>query len=69
MRKARFVVLGIVVALSGLTTFAAPAKACGNEPGDPGCTVGSVANATICAATTAAKGGAKGIADCFRQTN
>ena len=72
MRKVRIVVLGVFVALSGLTTLASPAKACGNEPGDPGCTVGSVANATICTATTVAKSGGKidkaAIADCFNQT-
>ena len=72
MRKMRIIALAIVVASSGLTTLAAPARACGSEPGDPGCTVGGAVNAAACAATTVAKSGGKidkaELVDCFNQT-
>jgi hypothetical protein len=72
MRKVKIAVLGVAVALSGLTALASPAKASCNEVGDPACTVAGVVNATTCTATTVAKSGGKldfgAIADCFNQT-
>jgi hypothetical protein len=74
MRKVRLT-LAVVAAFGGLSAFAAPAYACGNEVGDPGCTVGGAANATLCVAGEVG-GSVKGqpidkgeLADCFNQTN
>ena len=72
MRRFRLIALSALVAAGGLVAMPGPALACGSEPGDPGCTVGSVVNATTCTATSVVKGGGKidkgEIADCFTQT-
>jgi hypothetical protein len=71
MRK-RMVVGVVVLAMAGLPGLAAPAQASCNEVGDPACTVGGAANATLCTAQEVAKSGGKPnmgeIADCFTQT-
>ncbi|HWL64357.1 MAG TPA: hypothetical protein VNP73_00130 [Actinomycetota bacterium] len=75
MRKTRFAVLGVIVAVGSLTTFASPAHAC-NEVGDPACTVGGAVNASACVASLVAESAKTGepinkheLADCFNQTN